>query len=77
MQAPGVAAGFVSAYGLWTVLTKDSAQKLPKTITNPAWIQATESECQLLASAPATEFVRSPRVLPAQPCTAQPAAYMQ
>jgi hypothetical protein len=50
LQLPGIAGGFVAAYGLWSVLTKDSATKLPHTITNPEWAAATKGAC-LLCSA--------------------------
>ncbi|EFN59077.1 hypothetical protein CHLNCDRAFT_137822 [Chlorella variabilis] len=46
---PGVAAGFVSAYGCWSLLTKDASTKLPHTVLNPAWEKAT---AELLASMP-------------------------
>lgn len=46
-QLPGIAGGFVAAYGLWSVLTKDSATKLPHTITNPEWAAATKGACML------------------------------
>ena len=45
LQLPGIAGGFVSAYGLWSVMTKDSATKLPHTITNPEWAAATKGAC--------------------------------
>lgn len=32
-QIPGVLGGFVSAYGMWAVLTKDAKQKLPHTVS--------------------------------------------
>ena len=47
LQLPGIAGGFVAAYGLWSVLTKDSATKLPHTITNPEWAAATKGACML------------------------------
>ncbi|PSC68909.1 hypothetical protein C2E20_7568 [Micractinium conductrix] len=40
---PGVLGGFVSAYGMWAVLTKDAKQKLPHTIQNPEWLKATNA----------------------------------
>ena len=37
LQLPGVAGGFASAFALWSVLTKDADQKLPKASTGGAW----------------------------------------
>ena len=34
LQLPGIGAGFVGAYGMFAFLTKDSATKLPKSVTN-------------------------------------------
>ncbi|PRW58196.1 tRNA pseudouridine synthase A [Chlorella sorokiniana] len=48
---PGVAAGFAAAFGVMTFLRTTGEAKLPKSVTNPEWAEATK---QLLQSMPRT-----------------------
>lgn len=42
-QLPALAGGFAAAYGMWTILTRNSDKKVPHTTHNKEWAEATQT----------------------------------